>query len=291
MNYTAITKTTSSIPSSEGEPIRYDLYVPSSANADSFPLILFLHGFKGFKDWGAFPDACEDLAYSGFAVLAMNFSLNGIGDNPTEFDRLDLFAGETFSQDLDDVGTVIEALKTGKINDNKVVFNTDEIGIIGHSRGGQTAICAAAEYPEICCLVSWAAVANYNDHWTEQMIRDWDEKGVTEIENSRTGQKMPVNREVYEDARKNADRVMAINRIKELNLPVCLIHGDDDEAVDPSNARKLYSACPSKEKELKIIPNTGHTFGVSHPFEAYTLPSNFEKVLEHTRGWFEYYMK
>jgi uncharacterized protein len=43
------------------------------------PVILFVHGFKGFKDWGAFPDACEEFARVGFAVVAFNLSLNGVG--------------------------------------------------------------------------------------------------------------------------------------------------------------------------------------------------------------------
>ncbi len=74
MEFENISISSGQTPSSEGLPIRWDLYTPISGTSREFPVIIFLHGFKGFKDWGPFPDACEDLARSGFGVLAMNFS-------------------------------------------------------------------------------------------------------------------------------------------------------------------------------------------------------------------------
>ena len=42
------------IDSTEGNPIRWDLYTPISGTRRIHPVILFIHGFKGFKDWGLF---------------------------------------------------------------------------------------------------------------------------------------------------------------------------------------------------------------------------------------------
>ncbi|MGD8427744.1 MAG: alpha/beta hydrolase [Balneolaceae bacterium] len=291
MRYPNITKNSGLVPSNEGLPIYYDFYVPSGNSEKQFPVIIFLHGFKGFKDWGAFPDACAELSAAGFAVLAMNFSLNGVGENMLEFDQLDLFARETLSQDLDDVGTVITALKDGTISTDKASLDTDEMGILGHSRGGHTAVAAAAEYPEIACLVTWSAVADYNARWSDEMIADWNAKGVTEIENGRTGQIMPVKDVVYKDALANADRLMAIKRVGELNVPSLFIHSKGDEGVPYSEAEKLYRNCPSEEKELKLIPGSGHTFDTSHPFEEDEFPEAFQHVLDATIEWFEYYLQ
>jgi dienelactone hydrolase len=291
MRYSNIFKESGSVPSSEGLPIDYDFYVPSGNSGKRFPVILFLHGFKGFKDWGAFPDACAEISAAGFAVLAMNFSLNGMGENMFEFDQLDLFARETLSQDLDDVGTVISALQNGTISTDKAGLHTDTIGILGHSRGGHTAVAAAAEYSEIVCLVTWSAVADYNARWSNEMISDWNEKGVTEIKNSRTGQMMPVKDVVYKDALTNADRLMAIKRVQELNLPVLFIHSKGDESVPFRDAEKLYRNCPSEDKELKLIPGSGHTFDIAHPFEEEEFPEAFQQVLDSTVEWFEYYLQ
>lgn len=291
MSYQTILKESGSIPSSEGLPIRYDLYVPNGGGSDSYPVVLFLHGFKGFKDWGPFPAACEETCSAGFAVVAINFSLNGIGDNLLEFDRLDLFARETLSQDLKDVGSVIEALKKQDITSDKVQIETDRMGILGHSRGGHTAVAAAAEYTEIACLVTWSAVADYNARWSDDMIHDWEVKGVTEIKNGRTGQMMPVNKVVYEDALENADRVIALKRIQNLHLPALFIHAKGDDAVPFSEAEKLYRASPSAEKELKLIADAGHTFDTSHPFEEEEFPEAFETALTATINWFQDYLQ
>ncbi|GAA5521946.1 alpha/beta fold hydrolase [Aliifodinibius salicampi] len=281
------------VPSSENLPIYYDLYTPDEwSSGQPLPVVLFLHGFKGFKDWGAFPDACAELSRAGFAVLAMNFSLNGVGESMTEFDQLDRFARETLSQDLDDVGSVIAALKNSKIEMSEgIQLDTDVIGIVGHSRGGHTAVAAAAEYPEVKCLVTWSAVADYNARWSSEMVSDWEEKGVTEIINGRTGQIMPVKKIVHEDALENADRLMAVKRVEELSIPALFVHSRGDEAVPYSEAEKLYEHCTSEQKEILLMPDSGHTFDTSHPFDGEDFPDIFQEVVTATREWFQNYLQ
>jgi len=280
-----VLKQSGSIQSSQNIPIYYDLYIPSVTPGSALPVALFVHGFKGFKDWGAFPDACEELARAGFAVVSFNLSMNGVGKSMTDFDEPDLFADQTLSQDLEDIGTLIEAIKSKNIASDKVDLDTDRMGIIGHSRGGHTAIAAAAEYPEIQCLVTWSAVADYNARWSDEMKKDWQKKGFTEIENSRTGQVFKINRVVFDDATENADTLMAIHRVKEIYIPSMFIAGKADEAVPFSNSEELFRKCPADEKEVRLIEKTGHTFDVSHPFEESEFPEAFEEVLDYTEGW------
>lgn len=291
MKTSSVNKISDSIPSSEDLPIYYDLYYPDNQEEQKLPLIIFLHGFKGFKGWGAFPDGCAELSTAGFAVVAMNFSFNGVGESMTEFDQLDLFARETLTQDLNDVGSVIDALHEGKISANNISLDTDNIGILGHSRGGHTAVAAAAEYDEIECLVTWSAVADYNERWSDDMIADWKEKGVTEIKNGRTGQMMPVKKVVFDDALKNADRLMAATRAKELDIPSLFIHSKGDETVPFSEAEKLYQSCGSEEKDIMLIPDSGHTFGTAHPFEDDSFPDPFRQVVDKTAKWFTSHMQ
>lgn len=59
MEFDNISISSGKIDSTEGNPIRWDLYSPISGTSREFPVILFIHGFKGFKDWGAFPDAAK----------------------------------------------------------------------------------------------------------------------------------------------------------------------------------------------------------------------------------------
>jgi len=290
MSFSSVLKNSGSIPSTENIPIHYDLYTPVGGNKNSVSVILFIHGFKGFKDWGPFPDMCEELSRAGFAVVAFNLSLNGVGKSMTDFDRLDLFERETLTQDLLDTGSVIEAIKNKEIKSDKVILDSDRIGIIGHSRGGHTAVVAAAEYSNIQCLVSWSAVANYNERWTDKMISDWKNKGYTEISNARTGQIMKVGKIVYEDALENSDRLTAINRVKDLYIPCLFIAGKEDESVPFSDTVNLHKQCPSSDKEIRLIPRAGHTFNTAHPFEEEDFSQKFNEVLEFTEGWFLEYL-
>lgn len=291
MEVSSISISSGHILSTEDLPIRYDLYSPISRNSISFPVIIFLHGFKGFKDWGPFPDVCEELARAGYGVVAMNFSRNGIGEKKTEFDRLDLFEKETISQDIKDIESVITSLQKGEITDSHSNLNTDLIGLLGHSRGGQTAITAAAEFDPVQCLVTWSAVADYEERWSDAMKKDWQEKGYTEIENSRTGQKMKIDKVVFEDARDNAEDILAIHRVKDLRIPTLFIHGREDETVPPTDSEQLHIACSAKEKELRMVANAGHTYGAAHPFDSMDFPKPLSEALEWTEGWFVQYLK
>lgn len=291
MEVNSISISSGEIQSTENVPIRYDLYSPISRNGLRFPVIIFLHGFKGFKDWGPFPDACEELALAGFGVVAMNFSLNGIGEKKTEFTELDLFERETFSQDLADIGSMITALQKGEIEDKHASLNTDTIGLVGHSRGGQTAIAAAAEFDAIQCLVTWSAVADYRKRWTAQMKKDWEKKGFTEIENTRTGQMMKVGKVVYEDTIQQAERVIAMERVKDLRIPTLFIHGRADESVPYTDSEQLHIACKARDKELRLVAKGTHTYGAAHPFENQDFPKPFAEMLDWTEGWFIQYLR
>jgi pimeloyl-ACP methyl ester carboxylesterase len=291
MEFENISISSGRIESSEGLPIKWDLYSPISGTSRDFPVIIFLHGFKGFKDWGPFPDACEDLARSGFGVVAMNFSLNGIGENRTEFDRPDLFERQTFTQDLDDIKRVITAIQNGEITDSHAHLNTDVIGLVGHSRGGHVAVAAASEFESVQCLVTWGAVADYLEFWTDKMKKDWEDQGYTEVTNSRTGQVMKLDKLVYDDAVENADQVIAIRRVEELRIPSLFIHGRDDESVPYTNSENLHIKCAAKDKELRLIAKTGHTFDAAHPFEEMEFPKPFQELLDWTIGWFREHLR
>jgi uncharacterized protein len=118
------------------------------------------------------------------------------------------------------------------------------------------------------------------------MVRDWEEKGHTDVVNARTGQVMKLGKIAYDDTEKNAARLVALNRVKELHLPALFIAGKEDESVPWQDSEKLYRSCPSPVKELRLIPNTGHTFGAAHPFEDEDYPEKFAEVLDITEKSF-----
>ncbi|KPP94612.1 MAG: Alpha/beta hydrolase family [Bacteroidetes bacterium HLUCCA01] len=289
MPHRVIKKHSGSVRSTEGNPIRFDLYTPGNYTG-SLPVILFLHGFKGFKDWGTFPDAFFEMARQGFAVLAMNFSHGGVPPAQDTFAEAELFRTQTITQELNDVASIVAEIRSGKMAATAGVDELYPLGIIGHSRGGHTAVLAAAEIDDISCLVAWAPVANLTDSWTDAMKETWKSGGDVVIQNARTGEALPIGPQLYTDVVHAEDRFNALERIRELYIPVLAIHATDDETVPHKNSQQLVEACAGFDKEKLLLDKGGHTFGSYHPYDGEELPDEFAHVVDHTIRWFQTYL-
>lgn len=54
------------------------------------------------------------------------------------------------------------------------------------------------------------------------------------------------------------DRFPNLKRIRSLDIPLLVIHGEEDGIIPPSHGRELVDACPSSDKEFHPIPVAGH---------------------------------
>jgi dipeptidyl aminopeptidase/acylaminoacyl peptidase len=263
----------------ENTGINCDIFLPVTKEYKhvKLPLIIFSHGFKGFKDWGGFPYMMEKFAEAGFVSVSFNFSHNGVSkDSPMDFTRLDLFAENTFSKELDDLQNVIDYFYN---NADEYNIDRNRISLLGHSRGGGTTIIKGSEDIRIKCIVTFAAVSGF-DRYSEEHKKKWKERGYFEVLNSRTNQMMRMNITLLEDIENNKNKLNILNAIKNLNKPALIIHGKEDLSVRNEEGIQLYEISNKELTELYIIPNTGHTFGTEHPFKG-TTPA-FDKVIEKT---------
>jgi len=247
------------------------------------PTVLILHGFKGFKDWGFFPDLGRRLTHAGYATVCFNFSRNGVGSNPEVFSELDKFAENTYSHELEDVQTVLQAIDNGIIGKN--IIDRERIGILGHSRGGALALLTVRELEDrFLAVTTWAAVGNLY-RYNEEQIKQWEKRGYIEIEKTRTKQIMRINKSFWDDLQNNKNRFDLINAVSEMEIPALFIHGAQDSSVPPKESEELFENCAAFQKKLEIIDNTGHTFGIRHPFEK---PSTeYELAVSLTENWFD----
>jgi len=256
----------------------------STNNSNVAPLLIFAHGFKGFKDWGGFPYLCEKIAENGFAVLSFNFSHSGVdAASPMDFTRLDLFAENTHTIELNDLDLVINYLPQ-LAEDFPGQIDITRVGLIGHSRGGGLSVIAATEHSEINALVTLAAVGGFDRYTTEQKKR-WREKGYIEMPNTRTNQLMKMNVTLLDDIEINSERLDIQKSAAKLNIPYLIIQGKEDLAVKFTDAEKIYSSANKDQTKLVILENTGHTFGVEHPFKGST--NAFEEVIKLTAEFFK----
>ncbi|MGE5797425.1 MAG: alpha/beta hydrolase [Ignavibacteria bacterium] len=238
-----------------------------SGKQKSFPLVIFSHGFKGFKDWGGFPYMIEKLSGSGIAALSFNFTFNGVeSSRPTEFSRLDLFAQNTFTKELGDLEAFINYFY---LNSEEHRIDRNRIALIGHSRGGGISILKAREDNRVKCLITLASVSDF-DRYTAEHKRKWKEKGYFEVLNTRTNQMMRLNSSLLEDIENNKERLDITNAVKNLDKPYLIIHGKEDLSVRFSEAEVLYKYSDKSLTEFFPVENTGHTFGVVHPFQGTT---------------------
>jgi len=260
------------IKGSEGKPILMDLSFKTGQEEN--PMVIFVHGFKGFKDWGAYDLVAEYFVKQGFRFLKFNFSHNGTTpESPTDFADLGAFGDNTFTKEFTDLDLVISFAKSG--NEFQA---PDMLSLIGHSRGGGTCIIQTAKDPRIDKLITWAAIADFRSLWKKEDEVEWRNKGVIFNFNTRTKQYTPLKIDLLHDLDKHSksyDILLAAGRI---NKPWLIIHGDQDENVLLSEAVRLKESSPNAE--LFIIPYANHVFGASHPFTKDELPLELQLTCE-----------
>ncbi len=240
-----------------------DITTPS--NNSNGKLILFLHGFKSFKDWGCWPWLSTALAQEGFTVVKINFSHNGVGttiDNLQEFTNLQKFGANTLSKELQDVKDAVAFIQKYK-NEYFKQVNTTDITVIGHSRGGGMAIVAANQIEEITQVITLNAVVDFSMLWANADIEQWAQNPIFTY-NGRTKQNMPLDYTLYQDYTTNYNLFNLKQQAAMLQKNWLIIHALTDETI-PVDAAYTYRTI-NKNCILNTIPNTGHTFGATHPF-------------------------
>lgn len=248
------------------------------------PCLIFVHGFKGFKNWGFGPYIGNYFSSKGFFVLNFNFSHNGVGESLTEFDELERFAENTFSLELEELSQLINAYFNGFFG----LTSNKRLSLLGHSRGGGISILTAKQKPEVNSLAVWSCVSTF-DRYSKRQKAVWRKKGVFEVLNSRTGQIMKLNVSLLEDLEENKkDKLNIENAMRELKKPILIVHGEQDLAVPVSEAERLYSLADKDLSELYLVPAAGHTFDIKHPFEGTN--EKFDGVLEKTYQFFNQYL-
>ncbi|MDT8347339.1 MAG: alpha/beta fold hydrolase [Flavobacteriaceae bacterium] len=264
------------IPNPKARTIIADLYRTAAKGA---PLVIFCHGYKGFKDWGAWSLVAENFAASGFDFLKFNFSLNGgTLEQPIDFPDEEAFAQNTYSQELKDVETVIcwaqERLQPTKI------------ALVGHSRGGGIALLAAAQNEAVSAIATWAAVSDFETRFpTGEALAHWKKTGKREIINQRTQQVLIHNYSFYTDFFEHKNRLDLPKWVAQLKKPLLIVHGKRDDAVALSHAEQLHRWAPQSEQLL--IAHATHTFNSRHPWGKPYLPKPLQEAVDHTKLFFK----
>ena len=273
---------TLSFITSKGNIIRYSLLF--SSNSQTSPWVVYLHGFKGFKDWGFVHFVGKKIQEAGFNFLSFNFSHNGVGEDLLTFSQPEKFVRNTYSLELEEAKEVLDHLADGMFTEGAVV---KKAGLLGHSRGGGIALLASS-HKVVSAIATWASVSTFF-RYDQETLKKWKEEGVLEVENSRTGQVFGLKYGLYEDLEKNREKLNILEAVRKLKCPLCLIHGEADLAVSSQDGRDILESAEWSPVEAHFIEDAGHTFGAKHPFDGSN--PHLDEALNFTLSFFEHNLK
>ena len=259
------------------KPILIDLFY-KKANL-KMPVVIFCHGYKGFKDWGAWDLVSNEFAKNNFFSIKFNFSHNGgTFDEPIDFPDLEAFGNNNYTHELNDLGRVLDFI----LKEKTILTNVDlnNIFLIGHSRGGGICAIKASENKNIKGLISWAGVCDFESRFNinSTEFKRWESNGVKYIENSRTKQKMPHYFQFYLDFKKNSKRLNIKSAVNSLKIPYLIIHGDKDGSVNIKEGYRLNSW--NDKNKMYVIKNANHTFCSKHPWTQKNLPPELKQAVK-----------
>ncbi len=261
------------------KPIAYDLRYLSDGSPK--PVIIFVHGFKGFKDWGYFNLMADTLAQSGFVVLKPNLSHNGTSpQHPLDFVDLDAFAQNNFTKEMDDLGVLIDHLYSPAFGVDTQEVDVNRLFLMGHSRGGSLVILKGHEDTRVKGVVALAAVSDLEKRWSPESLAVWKKERIHYIPNSRTGQNMPMDYQIVEDFYAHRARFDVPRAVKHLDKPLLAFHGTKDETVPVQSVDDIQRW--NGAAQTVKIEGANHVFGGSHPYEADQLPEAVQQIVNET---------
>lgn len=248
-------------------------------NGEASACAVFVHGFKGYKDYGFIPVLCKSLARAGVVVHRFNLSCSGMTNDIETFARTDLFAMDTWTRQVEDVRCVIDAVGDGTL---------DGCGlpkfVVGHSRGGATALLLAG-HGDVSAIDGVATIAAVDGccRMKEDVCEEFLERGSLVTPSARTGQELVINASWLQEQIDDPSAHDVLGLCTNLSIPTLIMHGDGDDAVDLSAGERIARAVGA---ELKVIAGGDHVLNMSNPaLESAGISPQLGEVIELLTGF------
>lgn len=253
----------------------YDLNVPTNWNGK---LIIFLHGYMGYKDWGCWNLVSDFFTIHSYGFLKYNVSHNGgTTDNPIDFDDLESFSKNSYLNEIYDFQSILHLVEES-------FAEMPDIYVIGHSRGGGIALLQS-DNGLIKKIATWAAIASIDNRFpTGKEFQAWKADRYYFKKNGRTSQQMPHHFSQYESYKKYSQRLNIESYCKNSTVPTLVVHGEQDSSVSIDEGKTISNWLGV---DLTVIENENHTFGSSQPWKLDSLPSGLEQVCNETLAFFD----
>ena len=227
----------------DGLEIPAYLTLPAGRPASNLPLVIMPHGGPfGIRDDGTYDVEVQFLANRGYVVLQPEYRGSG-GYGKAFGDKGQGQWGRAMQDDLDDGMDWLA--QQGTIDPKRVC-------IVGSSYGGYAALWGAIRNPErYRCAASFAGISDL-----KRQMRFWDNMSGSSSAKSEW-RKTVKGEDAFDLA-----TVSPIHAVDKLNVPLLLMHGDEDQRV-PYSQSKLYAealAKAGKPHEFITLKDEGHGF-------------------------------
>lgn len=246
----------------QGQKIFGILHKPTKTK--KCPVVLMCHGLGGHKigKGRLYVSLSEMLSALGIGSLRIDF--RGSGDSEGDFSAM------TIDSEVSDAMIALDYLK------NAPFVDTDRIAIFGRSFGGVVAVMAAKRFGLIKSIALWAPVFGC-DQWKEKWLKAHSVPMGTEQRNNLLDiEGMRPGYSFFEQL-----FMLKLNdSLQDLSaIPLFHIHGEKDDIVDLSHAKKFKEARHKAigESKFKLLPLS------DHDFSDYT---ERQSALNETAEWF-----
>ena len=248
------------IPGSEGHPILGNCH---HATGSARGVVILVHGFKGYKDYGMFPWLATRLSAAGLVTHRFNFSHSGMTNRIDTFERPDLFERDTWDRQVHDLLAIVDALRNGVLPGSGL-----PVVLFGHSRGGVTCLLFAGRHAEthgehltgIITAATPAATNRLSDDDQQTLLRE----GRFASPSARTGQTLYIGADWLQTQRDDPAGHDLATLLPRIVQPITLIHGDADETVPVADVHTLH-ALRKTNTQVVIVPGANHVFSAPNP--------------------------
>lgn len=205
---------------------------------------ILVPGFLDSKDYPSSIELARELPAIG--ITAVRFDPRGTwgsGNCPTHY---------TTTQQIHDVTTILN---------DRPRKNVERQILIGFCYGAYVAALSAAFNEQVTELV--AIMPTHTFIWSEgyEGSKDtWRIDGERSYHRDVPDSASTVTVRVPYSVAEDAKAYSTINPWENLHQPIFFIAGEEDNIITPSSVRRLYEKCPSRHKDLAILPDVRHDY-------------------------------